>query len=104
MANRFCSICRNLYVNDTTDRLVFQCNSCMSKVDANPDDTLRYEEVHGSSIMQYVKQQNNLPRDPTNACMTLTCPSCGYGVASYGFFGVEKRIVYACRQCQHQWW
>ena len=99
----FCPVCQNRLRELTLNELAFQCVSCFTIVPAEPDDTLRYEEIKSGGIIQHETMLKNLADDPVNVEVQITCPKCGYDIARSATLGEDMRTLYACTKCKHLW-
>lgn len=97
----FCQICNNLLsVDIINDNLIFICQSCQSRYEAQDDDSLRYEEVRGSDIAIFSKILEKIADDPVNPKEYRECKKCKHHMAKYVRLGDEHKIVYSCVKCK----
>jgi DNA-directed RNA polymerase subunit M/transcription elongation factor TFIIS len=101
MVKLFCRVCNNLLsVDIVNDNLIFICQSCQSRYEAQDDDSLRYEEVKGSDIAIFSKILGKIADDPMNPKIYRDCTECEHNIAKYVRLGDEHKMVYSCVKCK----
>lgn len=97
----YCEICSNLLdVDIVNDNLIFICASCQSRYEAQPDDSLRYEEIKGSDIAIFKKILEKITDDPVNPKIKRECKKCKHPISKYVRLGEELKMVYSCVKCK----
>lgn len=106
MEKEFCEKCHNLLeAQAANDKLTFRCVSCNSVRDADPLDTLRFEEVKGMGLDLFASIFETLAEDPVNPKVEKRCPNpkCKGRFAKFARLGEEMILVNACITCKTQW-
>jgi DNA-directed RNA polymerase subunit M/transcription elongation factor TFIIS len=102
----FCNICNNLLtVITTNDDLYFKCTSCNKKFDYEPVDTLRYEEVIGTSLLMYKTILQHAGKDPVNPKVRKACinQKCDSTIVKQVRHEGDMRLINICIDCNEQW-
>jgi len=104
MPRHFCDMCKNILLPITTGNVLkFECVTCRSLFDADPRDTLRYEEKKGENAHIYANILRKAKDDPVNPKIYRNCPQCNHNIAKYVIIGKEAQVIHTCVKCGHQW-
>ena len=102
--SRFCKNCNNLLVVDlANDSLSFNCMSCLSEYNSEPNDSLRYEDVKTGNLFIFSKILDNAHRDPVNLKAKKQCKKCKHEFAKQVRLGESLRLINICEKCQNRW-
>lgn len=100
----FCNSCGNiLYEITSSDGFLFRCNNCSKTYEPTAADTLRYEEVRGTSLIMYKTLLQNAADDPVNPKCFKDCKKCENNLVRQVRLGEDMKLINICIKCKNTW-
>jgi len=100
----FCNICNNLLnIVTTSNQFYFKCTKCYIIYQAQPNDSLRYEDMKGTDLIIYNLILKNAGQDPVNPKVKKKCLKCSNDIIKQVRLGEEMHLINVCPKCNHQW-
>lgn len=99
-----CDVCHNIMDIQMDQRVLYRiCRTCLNKVKAAPEDSLRHEEIKTTSIEMNVQQLQLAADDPMNKKVRFNCTTCKDAAAIGRLFCIPGEVpmyVTICTKCK----
>lgn len=102
---KFCNNCNNILSKSThNDILKFICNTCLTEISANSEDTLMINASLQESETLYKSEiyLNIAAKDPLAPLVFKNCKNCDETIIKQISVGENAQGLYICPKCNHK--
>jgi DNA-directed RNA polymerase subunit M/transcription elongation factor TFIIS len=102
---KFCHNCNNILSKSTHNNILkFICNTCLTEIDSNPEDTLMTNVSLQESKTLYKSEiyLNISAKDSLSPLIYRECTKCKESIIRQIMVGDNGEAIYVCPICEHK--